>query len=50
MPEDSKERVALDLMQILLRHDTSISQTKDALLALYKECLVATYHKNWESN
>jgi hypothetical protein len=50
MPEDTKERVALDLMQVLLTKDTSIVQTKDALLSLYKECLVATYHKNWESN
>jgi hypothetical protein len=50
MSGDSKERVAFDLMEILLKKDTSLLQTKDALLALYKECLVATYHKNWDSN
>jgi len=50
MPDDSKERVAFDLMEVLLKKDTSLSQTKEALLALYKECLVATYHKNWDGN
>jgi hypothetical protein len=50
MPEeDNKERVAFDLMQVLLKKDTSLPQTKEGLIALYKECLVATYHKNWES-
>jgi hypothetical protein len=50
MPDDNKERVAFDLMQVLLKKDTSLAGNKEALLALYKECLVATCHKNWESN
>jgi len=45
MPDDSKERIALDLMELLLERD-SLPRNKEGLISLYKECLVATYHKN----
>lgn len=47
MPDDSKERIALDLMELLLERDSSLPRNKEGLISLYKECLVATYHKNW---
>jgi hypothetical protein len=50
MSDDSKERIALDLMQLILDKDTSLSKTKDGLITLYKECLVAAYHKNWQND
>ena len=50
MPDDSKERIALDLMELVLEKDTSLSKTKEALISLYKECLVAAYHKNWQND